>query len=269
MNIIRRSAGSGVVLLASVVLVSCFAGMIGVWHVKSRMDVLWDKVFDAADNSLAFMNAKLDRIDGAFKSGQTRVGLLSKAVDRLPPRESEAKARVASLLKTLDEELFERLKSAQTWLDSAYAAAVSLGRLSEAVVSSKYADSHQEALGVAMARQLQDVSEAVVGILNTLKEVRQRLADIRDNVASARRIASIIVARLADSEKRLANLCARIETFRARLAEMNGQITAARNSFQWWTTFAAILATALLAWLAVSQISMALHGWSFAKKQPR
>ena len=74
-----------------------------------------------------------------------------------------------------------------------------------------------------MAGQVQDFSETVVEILTTLKEVRQRLIDIRDDVLSARRIALMIVARLAQVEKRMANLCGRIERFHARVGEMKGR----------------------------------------------
>ena len=106
MNVIRRSAGSGVILLASVAFVLCFAGIIGVWSTKSRVDVVGDKVFEAAEDSLAFMDEKLDRIEGAFKNGHRRVGWLSKGVNRLPQKDAEVKAEATSLLKALDEEVF-------------------------------------------------------------------------------------------------------------------------------------------------------------------
>ena len=269
MNVIRRPAGSVVILLASVVFVVCFAGITGVWIVKSRVDALGGKVFDAADESLAFMDVKLERIEGAFKNGHKRIGLLARGVDRLSEKGAEVKARATSLLETLDNEVLEPLKSAQSWLNSTYAVAVGVGKVSEAVVSSKYAASHEDAMGVAMARQLQDASENVVEILTNLKEVRQRLADIRDGVRSTRRIAAMIVARLSQVEKRMANLCERMQRFHARVVALKGEVAAAKNSFHWWTILGAVLATSLLAWLAVSQISMVLHGWSLAKGQAR
>ena len=175
-----------------------------------------------AEDSLAFMDEKLDRIEGAFKNTHRRVGLLSTSLNRLPQKDAEVQAEAKSLLKTLDEEVFEPLKSAQTWLDSTHAVAVGVGKISEAVVSSKYAASHEDSVGVAMAGQLQDASEAVVEILTTVKEVRQRLIDIRDDAVSARRIALAIVARLAQVETRMANLCRRIEAFHAKVRRDEG-----------------------------------------------
>ena len=124
MNIIKRSTGLGVILLASVVLIICLAGIIGVWITKSRVDVLGDRVFEAAEDSLAFMDEKLDRIEGVLRNSHRRIGLLSKSLNRLPQKDAEVKAEATSLLKTLDTEVFGPLRSAQTWLDSTHAVAV-------------------------------------------------------------------------------------------------------------------------------------------------
>lgn len=269
MNVIRRSAGLGVLLVASVVLIICLAGIVGVWIVKSHVDVLGDRVFEAAEDSIVFMDEKLDRIEGVLKTSHRRIGLLSKSMNRLPQKEAEIKAEATSLLKTLNDEVFEPLKSAQTWLDSTHAVAMGVSTISEAVVSSDYAASHEDSVGVRMVGQVQDVSDAVVEILTTLTEVRQGLIDIRDNVLSARRIALMIVARLAQVEKRMANLCGRIEAFHARVVEMKGEIATVRGNSQWWTMLGAVLTTLLLAWFAASQIGMVLHGWSLAKRRPQ
>jgi len=120
---------------------------------------------------------------------------------------------------------------------------------------------------VALAGQVQDFSETVVEILTTLKEIRQRLIDIRDDVLSARRIALMIVARLAQVEKRMANLCERIAQVHARVGELQGEIVAVRENCHWWTMLGTVLVTLLLLWFAASQISMVLHGWALAKRK--
>jgi hypothetical protein len=66
----------------------------------------------------------------------------------------------------------------------------------------------------------------------------------------------------------MANLCERIERYHARVVELKGEIAVVRGNFHWWAMLGAVLATSLLAWLAVSQIGMVLHGWSLAKRQP-
>jgi len=267
MNVIRRSAGMGVILLASVVLILCLAGIIGIWMAKSRVDTLGDGVFDATDDSLAFIDEKLDRIEGVFKNSHRRVGLLSKSLNHLPQKDAEIQAEAKSLQKTLEAEVFEPLRSAQTWLDSTHAVAVGTSKISKAMVSSQYAVSHEDSVGIMMVEQLQEFSDDVVEILTTVQEVRQQLIDIRDDAVSARRIAVAIVARLARVETKMANLCRRIETFHAKVAGLKGEIVAARVTSRRWTMLGAVLISLLLIWFAASQIGMVVHGRSWMKRQ--
>jgi hypothetical protein len=134
---IRRSTGLGIILLSSVVMIMCIAGIVGVWLAKNHVDAIGDDLSKAADNSLEFMDEKLDRIENIFKNGNRRIGLLSNAVNHLPEKGVEIKTDITSLLKSLDEEVFEPLKNAETWIDSTHAVAVGVGKVSEAVVTSE------------------------------------------------------------------------------------------------------------------------------------
>jgi septation ring formation regulator EzrA len=267
MNAIRRTAGLGIILLASAMMILCLAGIVGVWLVKGRVDAIGDGIFKAADNSLEFMDEKLDRIEIAFKNGNRRIGLISNAVNHLPEKGAEIKTGTISLLKSLDEEVFEPLKTAETWIDSTQAVAVGVGKISEAMVTSEYAASHKDSMGVEMAERLQSCSESLVEILTNLQEVRQGLIDIRDDLASARRIAARVVARLAQIETRMANLCKRIEGVHTRIIEMKGAVSDQKDRFQWWTMFGAVLISLFLGWFAASQIGMILHGFPLVRRR--
>ena len=266
MNGIRRAAGLGMTIVALAGLMLCLALIVGVWITKEHADTAGDKVFEAAEDSLAFVDKKLDRVETVFRNVDSRIGVLSKAVGRFPQKEAGTEAETTSLLKALDGEIFEPLKSAQTWLDSTQATAVAVGKISEAVASSKYAASHEDSVGPAIAERLDDASQSVVEILTTLKDARQGLLDLRDNVLSARRIAVAVVAHLTKAETRMANLRERTERLHVGVVKMKEGTADLRASFPWWTTLAAVLLTLLLAWFAASQIGMMLHGWSLVRR---
>ena len=264
MSTLKRLTGAGIILLASVVLILCFAGIVGVWVAKNRVDLVADRAFEAAEDSLAFVDEKLDRIEKLIQNSHRRIGLLSKPLNRLAEKDAEIQAEATSLLKALHEEVYEPLKTAQTWLDSTRAVAVGVCKISDAVAESDYAASHPDSVTVALAGRLEEASAAVVEILARLEEVRQGLIELRDNVLSARRIALTIIARVADVEERLARLSGRIEMTHDRVSDMKSAVVTARDNSLWWTMFVAAAATASLTWFAVSQIGMVLHGWSLA-----
>jgi hypothetical protein len=266
MNAVRRSTGLGIIIISSVALILCVAGIFGVWIAKSRVDAIGKDIFKAADNSLEFMDEKLDRIENAFKNGNRRIGLLSNAVKSLPEKEAEVKTEITSLLKSLDEEVFEPLKTAETWIDSTRAVVVGVGMVSEAVVTSEYAATHKDSMGVAMAERLQSCSDSLVEILTTLQEVRQGLMDMRDDAASARRIVVRVVARLAQIETRMANISKRIERVHTGIIEMKGTVSDLKDSFHRWTMLVSVLFSLLLVWFAASQIGMIVHGWQVRRR---
>jgi len=268
MGIVRRSLGVGSLLLSVLGLILCLAGIVGIWIVRSRVEAAGEAVLGAAEDSLAFVDDKLDRVKQILNRSQEPVGLLSKAAKRLQRKDPEAKKEVTSLLLTLDEKVFQELKTAQSWLDSAHAVAVGVGRVSQAVVSSDYAASHQDTVGMAMAQRVQEPSESVAEILAKLQVVRQELIQLRDTAGVAREVAIRIMTRLVDLETRLNHLASRIERLDARVAETRDDVGDLKQSFPWWTTVVALVITLFLVWLAVSQAVMVRQGCRLARGTP-
>ena len=158
------------------------------------------------------MNAKMDRVKKALDSSRQRVSWISKAAERLKDERTDARKESEPLLQALDE-VFQQMKAAETWLDSCHAVASGVSRVSEAVVSSEYAASHEESAGIAIAKRMQEVSESVTEALAKLQSVRQELVNLRDTGKLARKVVVTIVAHVADLDGKLANISARLEKF--------------------------------------------------------
>jgi chromosome segregation ATPase len=260
MIILRRSAGLGILLLSTLGLLLCFAGIVGVWVVKDRVEAIGNAVFSAADESLVFVDAKLDRVKEALDKGRQRVNGISKAAERLKDEKADARKESLPLLQALDE-IFQQLKAAESGLDSCHAVADGISRVSEAVVSSQYAASHEESAGIALAQRVQELSEAVADVLARIQMLRQELVQLRDTGKLAREVAARIIARVADLNGRLAGISSRLEKFDTKVANTKASIDNLRRCIHWWMGFAAVALTVLLAWFGISQINMTGRGW--------
>ena len=261
MAIVRRSLGLGTLLLSILGLTICLAVIVGVWMVKSRVEAVSDAALEAADQSLAFVDDKLGRVEEILKRGQQPVTLLSRAAKRLQRQEPEAKEEVTSLLRQLDDTVFQELKSAQSWLDSAHAVAVGVGRVSEAVVTSDYAATRQDTVGMALAERLQQSSESVAEILAKLQSLREEIVQLRDTAVVSREVAARLVARVVDLEEKMNRLSSGIEKLDVQVAEIRADVADLKRKVPWWTTVAALLLTLLPVWFAISQVVTALQGW--------
>ena len=217
MTILKRSIGFGTSLLAVLGLLLCVGGIIGVWLGKSRVDAVGTAVFGATDDALAFVDVKLNRVKEVVERSRHRVSGISRIAERLTNAKADARKDCESLLQALDD-VYQGLKSAESWLDSSHAVASGVSRVSAAVASSDFAASRQDSTGVAVALELQQFADAVADALAKLQAVRVKIIEFRDTGKLARDIAVGIVARVADLDKTLAKLVARIENLDARVA---------------------------------------------------
>ncbi len=265
MTIAQRSVGLGTLLLSILGLAVCIAVIVGVWMVKSRVEDVSNAAFEAADKSLALVNDKLGQVEEILKRGQQPVTLLSKAADRLRRQEPEANEQAALLLRQLDDAIFQELKSAQSWLDSAHAIAAGVDRVFEAVVSSDYAATRQDTVGIALAERLQQSSESVSEMLDKLKSLRGEIVHLRDTAVVSRDVAARLVALVVDVEEKMNRLASGIEKLDARIAEIRVDVGDLKQRVSWWTTAAALLLTLLPVWFAVSQVATANLGWKLMR----
>jgi predicted nucleic acid-binding Zn-ribbon protein len=255
-----RSIGLGTILLSVLGLLICVAGIVGVSMVKSRVEAIGTAVFSAADDSLVFVDAKIDRVKQAVDNTRQRVGGISKLVERLRDEKADARKEAEPLLQALDE-VFQQLKAAESWLDSCQAVASGVSRVSEAVISSKYAASHEDSARVAVARDLQQFSESITEVLAKLQAVRQELIQLRDTGKLAREVVARVIARVVDLDGRLTAISARLEKFDARVEQTRASCVHVKLKVHWWISIAAAALTILLVWFAISQVSMTTHGW--------
>ena len=111
--------------------------------------------FQPSTSRCFFVDAKIDRVKEVLDKSRQRVKGISKAAERLARRKSGRKETSAPLLQALDE-VVQQLKVAESWMDAGRVAAQGIARLSEAVVSSQYAASHEESTGIEITRRLQE-----------------------------------------------------------------------------------------------------------------
>ncbi len=266
MAIFKRSIGLGTLLLALLGLLLCVGATVGVWLVKNRVDAVGTAVFGTADDAFAFVDAKLDRVKQAVEKSRQRVSGISRLAERLKSAEAGARKNCEPLLQVLDE-IYQELKSAESWLESSHAVASGVSRVSEALASSDFAASRQDSVGVALALELQDVADAVADALARLQAMRSQLVERRDTGKLARDIAAGIIARLADLDGKLANMVARIEKLDARVGTSKARCADLGQRFGWWTVVGAVIVSVVLLWFGFSQIVMMGHGWRITRDQ--
>jgi chromosome segregation ATPase len=241
-------------------LLLCLAGVVAVWTLRRHVEALAGAAFSAADESMDFVVAKVDRVKQGLSTSRERVSGITRLAERLRDGQTEAREKVQPLLDGVDA-VFQQLEAAEAWLDATHAAALGVARVSSAVMSSQYAAADPEATGVALAQRVQEVSETVADAVGRLQLVRQELVELRNTGKLAHEVVSRIIGRVADLDGKLANACTRLEKFDARAKQFQASVSALHHRIRWWMSFAAVGLTIVLAWFAISQLAMIRSGW--------
>lgn len=268
MTITRLSMGIAAILLSIAGLLVCLVAVAGVWMVEGRVKAVANTVFAAADDSLVFVDAKVDRVRQAVDNSRQRMTGMGNLAVRLRDAQADAREESKPLLEAIDD-VFVQLKAAESWLDSSQAAAHGIARVSEAVVSSQDTSSHEDSTGIAMAQRLQEVAEKVADALAQLQVLRQDIIEARDTGRLAREVAVRVIARVADLDAKLAALSERIDKFDTRVANTKASLGDLQRRVQGWIAMGAVTISAVFAWFALSQISMMGHGWRTMRRLPR
>ncbi len=268
MTVIRRSTGLGTLLLSVLGLLLCISSTFILWAGRSRLDRIGTALFGTADEALAFVDVKLDRVKQTVDRCQQRVTGVSRLAERLKNAEVDARKECEPLLQKLNT-VFDELKSAESWLQSGQAVANGVSRVSEAVVSSQFGTARQDSAAVTVAGTVQEFSETVTDVLAKLQAIRQDLIQLRDSGKLTREVAIAVVARVADLDARLAGLSSRIGKLEADVKTTRAASIELGQRVRWWITVAVITLTAVLLWFAVSQIGMMRCGWRLACPRAR
>lgn len=231
---------------------------------KGRVEAIANMVFSAADESLVFVDAKLDRVKQALDNSRQRVSGISKLAERLEGEKADARRESEPLLKAIDE-VFQHLKAAQSWLESSQAVAQGVTRVSESIVSSDYAASHEDSTGIAIAQRVHEVAEQVAEVLAQLQILRNEVVEARETGKVVKEVAARVIARVADLDGRLANISMRIEKLDTRVANTKASTANLQRRVHWWIIVATVGVTIILAWFAISQTSMMGHGWRMVR----
>jgi hypothetical protein len=256
----RRLGGFGILLLATLGLLLCLGGIVGAWWAKSRVDAVGAAVFKAADKSFVFVDAKLELVKQGLGQSRSRVVDLSRFADRLKNTEIDVRQECQPLLQTL-EDIHQELKWAESWLDSSQALADGLSQISAAALTSEFAAARADSTGVAVAGEVQKLSESVADTLARLQVLRAELAKLRETGVITRTVTLGIIDRVAVLDAKVADLGVRVDQLDAKVEAVRASFAEQDRKLKWWTLAATVAASLLPLWFAYSQIVVGLLGW--------
>jgi hypothetical protein len=245
---LRRIGGS--ILLAAGILgfVLCVAGIVTCWLVRPSLYRNLSRSVASADKILADVADGLERTRTSLEKAKQGLASLPQA-----PRQpgSERLHERLRLLRRLMPELSPQIQDARRRLDVAADTAVVAHSLLEGfegmpLLQSTPLDSDK----------LRDTALQVKSLQESAEKLRAALGASDDAFADAE--TARFEGQVSSALSKIEELSDHVAAIRHRLLEVSARLAG-------WLTMKAVLATVLLVWIAIGQISLIIHGRSLGK----
>ncbi len=254
MNIVKRIAAGLVILLSITGFLLCVAGIVATWRIKPTLTEHTRKTFDTVNTAVDLTAESLKRVNESLitaKMELQHVRTYSASSDNNPP---QGNFFVRSAVRMMGQDLSPRIGNAQEKLDTVTEAAVVVSSLLRGAE-----DIPLVAKTPISKEELQSTSAQLASLADSAQKLNGMLGSASPEDAQAMRETA------SRMDEALGRVHASTTGYEARVVRLQGDVARLEPQVFRWIDRGAIIITLALIWIALSQISMLVHGWKWFK----
>ncbi len=266
MKIRKRLVGLLAMLLGVVGVAACLAGLVGTWVVRARLDTTIAGIVERVDGVLSTLEERTGQANRRIGDTRDSARRLNERVQQRVAQWRDVPADEAPDLDEIERQLYSRIQLGRDWIGFVQSG-VDLAEQFVEMLNSTSIFVQQESktprdVVAAVRGGRQEIQEA----FELVEEVRTHLEGIRDHQdldANARQIESLS-SRIDSSLKNVHQFGKDLE---AAIAQMGTDVANLGNRIRRQILIFAVIANLILVWLAVAQVSLAIHGWRLLRSR--
>lgn len=252
----KRILAGLTLVVGTVMLLLSLVGGVGVWIIKGPVTARATRLFERIEAALNVADQGLDQVESSLARASERLDSAreEQRLLALEPQQNLAMRRI--LARTVQQRVSPEINEANHKLHTVAEAAV--------VVNSV----------------LEDVANiplfSVAGLdVDRLTEINNRLADVGPAAWELSRLlgepgsaadGDAAAAQLSKIERALEGLRRLIAEYEPQFRQVRQRTEALKSQILYWITPAAVLLSFVCFWIALSQISLLVHAWSWWKQ---
>jgi hypothetical protein len=259
---LTRIGGLVIIILSVLVMVLNVAGIIGVWVANEPVTNTILDVLAPVEQTLDLVADLLDRISAGLERARGVVNTIDAIAETLGDRVEENRLILNLISRALGEELGPVVETTGEVVRTAEAAATTVQNgleIADALPFISLGDGQLETTRIArMATRVSDLS-TTIGELDA--SVQERRSEAAENIVSR------ITDRTSEMSAFLDDIQAEVDGYQAQISDIQERVATLKARIPLWIDMSSIAITLLLLWLALSQVSVFIHGWSFFSGQ--
>jgi hypothetical protein len=256
MKVVKRIFAGLTLLLGTVGLLLSLAGGVGVWIVKGPVTARATHIFGRIDAALDVADQGLDHVNTSLVRAAERLNS-AKEEQRKLARERQKNGAIARMLaRTVQQRIAPEIGDANEKLHTVAEAAVVVNSVLEDVGNFPFL--------------------SVSGLdLDRLTEINSRIADLGPAAWELSRLlgepgpeddADAASTQLSRVEQALTTMRGWIAEYESRVARVRERTEELQSRTLFWITPTTVVVSLVCFWIALSQLSILFHAWSWWKR---
>jgi hypothetical protein len=258
MSFVRRLLAVVVILVSAAFLIAALAGSISVWVVKQPLIERTTKIGDRVDRALALAERGLGEVDAGLQKATESVNAIKDNHAKLGGDKEQNRFLMRLIAMRIDEGLAPQVQDTRQRLLAVTEAAVAinsvLGDLNELPSGS---------ISGPDADRLKQISDLLQRLAASAQELNGMLTNPKPEGVSA----DAVGARVINIDQVLQTIRARVAEYLLQVTDFKQQVDTLRSRILRGVNLGTPIASLVFLWIAVSQVSLLVHAWSWLKKR--
>jgi hypothetical protein len=259
MKVCIRILAALTLLLASVVLLLSLAGGVGVWIVKGPLTERATRIFERIEAALDIADHGLEHVKTTLARAAERLNSAKEEQQRLAREPQQNSVLRRLLARTVQQSLAPELGNAHESLHTVAEAAVVVNSVLEDVGSFPFLST----AGLDLSR-LTEINSRLAEVGPAAWELSRLLGE--PATGSDADAASTQVSRI---ERTLQTLQGLIDEYEPRLTQVRQRTEELKARTLPWIAPAVVIVSLVCLWIALSQVSLLCHAWSWWRQVGR
>jgi hypothetical protein len=256
MSFARRLFAVFVILVSAAFLIAALAGSVGVWVVKGPLIERTTKIGDRVDRALGLAERGLGEADASLQKATESVNAIKGHHAKLGGDKEQNRFLMRLIAMRIDDGLAPQVQDTRQRLLAVTEAAVAinsvLGDLNELPSGS---------ISGPDADRLKQISGLLMQLAASAQELNGMLTNPKPEGVSADAVGS----RVVNIDQLLQTIRARVADYLLQVTDFKQQVDTLRSRILRAIDLGTPIASLVFLWIAVSQISLLVHAWSWLK----
>ncbi len=253
MKVLKRILAGFTLLLAAVVLLLSLAGGVGVWLVKGPVTERATRVFERIDAALDIADKALGQVKDSLARAAERLDSVREEQRKLAQQPQKVNPLRRLIARKVQQNIAPEVGNAQEKLHTVAEAAVVVNSVLEDAGNLPFLS----ATGLDSDR-LAEISNRLAGVGPAAWELSRLLGEPGGDAGGA----GTQMSRVEQAVKTVQGL---LTEYEPQLTQVRQRTEALKSRTLFWITPAAVFISVACFWIALSQVSVLVHAWSWWK----